>query len=156
MGAYAEVVSSDDQPDKADQTGETEEDAAWRDIVEHYGERVHLDDVDEPDLVDPVVRAAYDDDLDADTVYVEDVERYEPPPPPPLPKTTPDRLMAWVGLLGTPVIVITLLIVNWVTQWSPPTWVIGMLVLAFLGGFGYLVYSMSGEPGDPWDDGARL
>lgn len=158
MGAYAEGVSSDDQPDKADQTGETDEDAAWRDIVENYGERAHLDDTaDEPEPVataEPL--APFDDDLDADTVYVEDVERYEPPPPPPLPKTTPDRLLAWLGLLGTPVVVIALVVINWVLDWAPPTWLVAFLVLAFLGGFGYLVYSMSNEPEDPWDDGARL
>lgn len=166
MGAYAEEVSSDDQPDKADQTGDTDEDAVWREIVENYGERVHLDDLDgaavpavtEPsDPADPVSAAAtYDDDLDNDTVYVEDVERYEPPAPPPLPSTTPDRLLAWVGLLGTPVIVIALVVINWVLNWAPPTWLVAFLVLAFLGGFGYLVYSMSNDPDDPWDDGARL
>lgn len=157
MGAYAEEVTSDDQPDKADQTGETDEDAAWREIVEHYGERARLDDLDEPvSAAEPVTEPVASDDDEVDTVFVEDVERYEPPPPPPLPTTTPDRLLAWLGLLGTPVIVIALVVVNWLLDWAPPTWLVAFLVLAFLGGFGYLVYSMSNEPEDPWDDGARL
>jgi hypothetical protein len=30
------------------------------------------------------------------------------------------------------------------------------LVAAFVGGFGYLVYTMPREPRDPWDDGAQV
>lgn len=153
MGAYAEEVSSDDQSDRTDPAGETDDDAAWRLIVENFGERVRLDD--EPALPEPVGES-YEDEFDDDTVYVEDEERYEPPEPPPLPSTTPDRLLAWVGLLGTPLVVIALVIVNWVLHWSPPTWLIAFLVVAFLGGFGYLVYTMADEPHDPWDDGARV
>lgn len=151
---YAEDVSSDDQSDKADQPGETDDDAAWREIVENFGERIHLDD-EQPTPPEPPA-ASYEDELDEDIVYVEDDERYEPPEPPPLPHTTPDRLLAWVGLLGTPLVVIALLVVNWVLHWSPPTWLIAALVIAFLGGFGYLIYTMSDEPHDPWDDGARV
>lgn len=154
-------MSSDDQSDKADQTGETDDDVVWREIVANFGERVRLDD-DRPGALDQSAldpagpAASYDDELDDDTVYVEDDGRYEPPEPPPLPSTTPDRLLAWIGLLGTPLVVVALVIVNWVLNWSPPTWLIAGLVLAFLGGFGYLVYTMSDEPHDPWDDGARV
>jgi hypothetical protein len=37
-----------------------------------------------------------------------------------------------------------------------PSVLTGGLVLAFLGSFGYLVATMSQEPRDPDDDGARL
>jgi len=147
-----------------DATGsESAEDAAWREIVANFGERAVLDD----DLLGTgsdatneatdeafIVRfAARDDD---EPIYLEDVERYVPPPPPPLPRTTPPRFLAWLGVLGTPVVAVLLVTIHTIAGIAFPSWLIAFLVLAFLGGFGYLLVTMSRDPGDPWDDGARV
>lgn len=77
-------------------------------------------------------------------------DRFVPPPPPPLPKTTPDRFLAWFGVLGSPAILLILLLL----QVSIPRLLAWALVIAFVGGFGYLVAKMPSEPRDPNDDGA--
>ena len=139
---------------------------AWRGIVENYGERIELDDG--PTLeaaVEPAGEPAGDpapeqrlerlfrplpqpaepeDDYDDDFV---------PPTPPPLPKLPPDRLLAWVGLFGSPAILLFCLLLNV----SLPPWMGYLLVAGFVGGFGYLVTKMPRSTDiDPWDDGARL
>jgi hypothetical protein len=144
-------VSGEDRADKA------REEAAWQDIIAHFGERAHLDD-DAPETL-PDAEFEFDDSDESEDEHVhyrEDDERYVPPPPPPLPRTPPDRLLAWLGVLGSPVAAVALVVINWLADWTPPTWLIGLLILAFLGGFGYLVSRMSNDPGDPWDDGARV
>jgi hypothetical protein len=152
-------VSTDGAGDKA---GRADEDAVWREIVENYGDRPELED--DPQLATAATtRSAgpedlFDDDVDdTETVYLEDSESWVPPAPPPLPRTTPDRLLAWAGVLGTPAAAIVLLLVDVFAKWAPPAWLMTFLAFAFLGGFGYLVYAMKdAEPRDPWDDGSRL
>ena len=145
--------------------GESAEEAAWREIVANFGERAVLDDgMDEPLDEGPgsdafvIHFADHDraDEDDAEPIYLEDEERYVPPPPPPLPHTTPARLMAWLGVLGTPVVAVLLVTIHALAHIEFPSWLIAFLVLAFLGGFGYLLVTMSRDPGDPWDDGARV
>jgi len=81
-------------------------------------------------------------------------EHFVPPPPPPLPTLEPRRKAAWTALIGTPVVALVLLVAG-VTL---PEWMAVGLVLAFVGGFGYLVATMGSSPPDDWsgDDGARL
>jgi hypothetical protein len=81
-------------------------------------------------------------------------EHFVPPPPPPLPTLEPRRKAAWTALVGTPVIALALLVAG-VTL---PEWMAVGLVLAFVGGFGYLVATMGASTPDDWsgDDGARL
>jgi hypothetical protein len=81
-------------------------------------------------------------------------EHFEPPPPPPLPALDPHRKAAWIALLGTPVLALVLLVAG-VTL---PEWMAVGLVLAFVGGFGYLVATMGSSPPDDWsgNDGAVL
>lgn len=130
--------------------------AVWREIVENYGDRAVIEPVEEPH-VEPTPRfdpaEAVFDYEDAVFGYEEaEEERFVPPPPAPLPRVRPDRLAAWLGVLGSPAIVLVLLLgslsVDPVIGW--------LLVAAFVGGFGYLVATMSREPRDPWDDGAQL
>ena len=75
-----------------------------------------------------------------------------PPTPPPLPRSTPARTIAWIGVLGSPAVVLVLLLV----QVSVPTVIGWLIIAAFIGGFGYLVATMDREPRDPWDDGSRV
>ena len=130
--------------------------AVWREIVENYGDRAVIEPAEEP-LVEPIPHVDPAEDVfdyeDALFGYEEpDDEGFVPPTPAPLPRVRPDRLVAWVGVLGSPAIVLVLLLsglsVDPVIGW--------LLVAAFVGGFGYLVATMSQEPRDPWDDGAKL
>ncbi|TQL69266.1 hypothetical protein FB381_3171 [Nocardioides albertanoniae] len=147
--------------DEASQPSEpgTSEEEAWREIVENYGERPSLDETpvapsifeQKIDIVEPV-----DEPDPYEDMWRDDDEGYVPPPPPPLPRTTPARFLAWLGVLGAPVAVLALIVVTQVSGRSFSSWVIGGLVAAFLAGFVYLLVTMSNEPRDPWDDGARV
>lgn len=146
------------------------EDQAWRSIVENYGDRPELDEPppvsDAPfggrfgDLRafpsesedDPFVADDADTAENAGPEDAEDEDRYVPPPPPPLPRVEPDRLLAWAGVLGSPVVLLCALIFSI----GMPTWLGYLLVAGFVGGFLYLVVKMPREPRDPWDDGAQV
>ena len=141
---------------------------AWRAIVDNYGERIELDDESsvEP-AVEPDDKQGYDaaggaglqrlfrplPEPEADDVEDELDDVFVPPPPPPLPKLSPDRLLAWAGLFGSPTILLICLVLN--IQLMP--WLGYLLVASFIGGFAYLVVKMPRSTDiDPWDDGARL
>jgi hypothetical protein len=148
-----------DRPDRDD----TEE--RWRSIVDNYGARAELDDpfVGDPDLApeleawpdptpDPVLEPMAEPMPAPVPEPADEEERYEPPAPPPLPRVAPDRLVAWTGVFGSPVVLLAALIVGI----SLPSWLGYLLVASFVGGFGYLVYKMPRGPRDPWDDGAQV
>jgi hypothetical protein len=122
-----------------------DDDAAWQQFVENYGER--------PDVPDAPAPAAPEAPL-AEAPEVFHIELYDeefvPPPLPPPPVIKPERKVAWVGLVGSPVLLVVLSLIDY----SLPAVLTGGLVLAFLASFGYLVATM--EPHDPDDDGARV
>jgi hypothetical protein len=136
------------------------DDDAWRSIVEHYGERFPIDPDDSPraePAAEPSEVASAEpllDDVEAPDVAPGDgdEEGFVPPQPPPLPRIAPDRLLAWTGVFGTPVVLLTAV----VTGLHLPGWLGYLLVTAFVGGFVYLVSRMPRGPSDPADDGARL
>lgn len=138
-----------------------DDDDVWRAIVDNYGDRPELDEPDPPEPdpgPDPAPFAlAADpreeeqrtwDDPDSDW----DTDRFVPPPPPPLPTTTPDRRAAWFGVFGSPAILLVCLIL----RLDLPLLLAYALVAGFVGGFLYLVLTMTREPRDPDDDGAVL
>jgi hypothetical protein len=135
-------------------SNQSEEDA-WRSIVDNYGERAHLEPPATQEKDDPPAPAP-DPDRTAypDAEAVEDAaeERFVPPPPPPLPHPPPVRLAAWLGLFGSPAVLLVALVLGI----GLPSWVAYLLIGSFLGGFGYLVAHMQRGPRDPGDDGARL
>jgi hypothetical protein len=129
-----------------------DDDTAWREIVANYGEPV-LEPDDQPA---PPAPAPAEAEAEAEA-YPEladhgQEERFVPPAPPPLPRVPKDRLAAWLGVLGSPV----LLLVATIFRVPVPSIVPWLLVCAFLGGFGYLVAQMPRGPRDPFDDGAVL
>lgn len=128
-----------------------DEDEVWRDIVDNYGDAPSIED--EPPIVDPAPRS---DLVEPDEVYDpvpwEDEGRFVPPPAPPVPLAEPPRLLAWIGLFGSP----TVLLVALVFGIQLPSWLSTLMIGAFIGGFGYLVATMNREPRDPGDDGARI
>ncbi|MDX6327340.1 MAG: hypothetical protein QOK15_3694 [Nocardioidaceae bacterium] len=140
-------------------------DAAFAEIVAHWEPSPPSTDDDEP--VERTV--SWDSGLPAPeepdrrapdpaprpAVPVDDEEEhYVPPPPPPLPKLDPRRKLAWIGVFGAPVLGLVLMVLGVVV----PGWADLGLVVAFVGGFGYLVATMGSSPPDPWsgDDGAVL
>lgn len=155
-----------EDPRAGEHPPESAEEAAWREIVANYGDPV----LDDDPVTDDTVIASYTgslafdpdaweneaaDGADADEDLVPESEQFVAPRPS-LPRTSPERFMAWLGVLGSPVAAVLLVTLHTVTGFVVPDWGIAFLVLAFLGGFGYLLVTMSREPPDPWDDGARL
>ena len=163
----------------------TDPDEVWRAIVANYGDRPVLDEpggADQPDvepgpparpgpadpdarlrrLFEPLDRPGPDrgpadgrgrdgGDDEADLARAPDAP-FVPPTPPPLPPTTPARRMAWLGALVAPVVLLLSLVLS---IDLPQVLALG-LVAWFAGGFCYLVLTMSREPRDPGDDGARV
>jgi len=152
-----------------------DEDAAWRAIVEHYGSRPELGASPPPaepaETTDPPPAASapteptgpfdrsYLDSLDA--LAAQDARardswaeegHFVPPEPPPVPRTTPARRLAWIGLFGAPALMLLAVVANL----TYPTWVSMGLVAAFVGGFVFLVATMERPHGDGFggDDGA--
>lgn len=127
--------------------GSRDEDELWQDIVDNYGDApdgAALDAVEKPE---PEVAPAWQ------PVEWEDEGRYVPPPPPEVGwSSDPPRLLAWLGLVLSPIV----LLVATVAAIRLPGWAMTLLLAAFLGGFGYLVMTMNREPRDPYDDGAVL
>jgi hypothetical protein len=131
-------------------TGDSERahDEAWRAIVDNYGDRAEIDEpapvapAPEPEPEPPVARAAAYDDA----------ERFVPPPPPPLPRPEPKRAVAWAGLFCAPLLVL----IAMVFRVDLPSLIDYLLIGWFVGGFLYLVATMSRTPREPWDDGSRI
>jgi hypothetical protein len=145
---------------------ESRTELAWREIVEHYGERPVLDDgASRPDsddamaAEDPVAREplpadlADDDEVEAREEAIAAAERFRPPPPPPFPRPrTWQRGLAWSGIFVAPALA---LLIGLLSIYVVP--LVGWLLVAwFVGGFLYLVLEMPRAPRDPWDDGSRI
>ncbi|MBO0845435.1 MAG: hypothetical protein J2P22_08485 [Nocardioides sp.] len=124
------------------------EEQAWREIVDNYGERAELpgDPPDEP--VEPVVEPEAEP-FEPFHLELYD-EKFTPPPLPPPPKISPERRVAWVGLVASPLLLVLLNLLHY----ALPGILTGGLVIAFIASFAYLVATM--EPRDPDDDGARV
>ncbi|MGO4257946.1 hypothetical protein [Marmoricola sp. RAF53] len=133
------------------------EEAEWRDIVDHFGDRAELPEDAVPDPPEPAPAAqpggVYDGPPELAPAHWSDDDRFVPPPPPPVPRAHGLRLLAWIGLFGVPALAL-LGVVLGISLPSP----LGLLLIVwFVGGFGYLVATMSNRgSGGGWDDGAVL
>jgi len=129
-----------------------DEDAAWRAIVENYGERPSLDEPARADDERPAPRPVSDDRptgrdrLDTPASWAD--EGHFVPPDPPAPQLPePRRRLAWLGLFGAPLAMLVSVVLGWIY----PGWLMMCLVAAFVGGFVYLVATMSRGPRDGGD-----
>jgi hypothetical protein len=151
-------LTGNDETDSDEAGRRAREDAEWRSIVDNYGDQPDVvpPAAPEPEIptIDPAIFAmpaelgprAWEPPEDPDD------NRYVPPPPPPVPRPHGLRLAAWLGLFGVPTVVLVLIVLG-ISLPSP----LGLLALVwFVGGFGYLVATMSGpkDPDGGWDDGA--
>ena len=120
-----------------------DENALWEEIVANYGDR-ELPET--PLVVPPPPEAVTPPPVETDD------DHFVPPVPPPLPRPTPDRMLAWVGVLGAPLLALVFVLL----RWTPPSWVVLFMALGFLGGTGWLIATMGrdGDHRDGWDDGA--
>lgn len=131
--------------------GVSADEAAWRSIIDNYGDRPEVDD--EPEVeVPPSPRGVFPDETEEPPERPEAEEHFVPPPPPPLPRPEPPRLLAWLGLFGVPSFVLVCLVMHL----NLPTWMGLILMVWFVGGFVYLVATMRPESGRDYDDGAVL
>lgn len=134
-------------------TGDSERanDEDWQAIVDNFGERAKLD---EPEPAAPVPTAPWSDADPAPEPPsgFDDEARFVPPTPPPLPRPEPRRAVAWAGVFGAPVLVLIAL----VARIDLPAIFDYLLVGWFVGGFIYLVATMSRDHREPWDDGSRI
>jgi hypothetical protein len=131
---------------------------AWRDIIDNFGDRADLGDggpVELPEF-DEHEEPSVEPDPESWHPSWEDEGHFEPPTAPPLPRTTPARAIAWFGVLAMPAIAILLYTLTTIFAFDVPKWLAFLMVAGFVGGFGYLVATMGNDPGDGWDDGARL
>lgn len=146
-----------DSDPQAEARARAREDAIWRDIVAHYGDTPEVPEEPPaqpfgmsapaplPPPPDPEPHMEYDPATDE--------ERFVPGDPGPHPRPTPPKAIAWAGVAVVPLV----LLVCVVSGWAPPQWADVLLLAWFVGGFGYLVATMSrGEDRDEYDDGARL
>ncbi len=77
----------------------------------------------------------------------DDTEHFVPGPPPPPPRLDLVSRLAWSGVFGGPLLLLSSALVSW----SPPRGLVLLCVLAFVGGMVTLVARMKDEP--PVDDG---
>lgn len=133
-----------------------DDDDVWRAIVDNYGDRAQLDPEDEvAQREQERARREHEDlhEIDDDPdPWSDPDDSYVPPPAPPIPRPPTDRLLAWIGVLGAPIAMLLVAVV----QVSLPGWAGLLLVGSFVGGFLYLVFRTPRSPRDPWDDGARV
>jgi hypothetical protein len=137
---------------------ESRTELAWREIVEHYGERPVLGDETPTGGTEPPPEPLAEDLVDEDEVDVREkaiaaADSFRPPPPPPFPAPrTWQRGLAWSGVLLAPALA---LVIALLSIYVHPLFGWG-LIAWFVGGFLYLVREMPRAPRDPWDDGSRI
>ncbi|RKN42274.1 hypothetical protein [Streptomyces hoynatensis] len=142
-----------------------DEEAAWAEIVAGYGEEPadppgvwpkaeELDLTDTVDRVAPVVSTPepalpFDSGpRDWEPAEDEEEDHFIPPEPPPLPETDLSTKLAWVAVLGGPLLLIVAVLLQREMTW----WIVTLGVGGFLGGFATLVTRLRDGRDDDWTD----
>ncbi|MBE7323268.1 hypothetical protein IEQ44_01200 [Nocardioides sp. Y6] len=82
----------------------------------------------------------------------DDDDAFVPPPAPPAPDLPTGRLVAWTGVLGTPLLFFLAALTGRTIPGALAALLAGVLAASFV----YLVVSQPRDPRDPWDDGSRV
>lgn len=130
------------------------EDDAWRQIVENYGDAPSVEEIaaqERRERPTPPPPASAPEPSVSEAPLIGDEDRFVPEVEP-LGRPEPVVALAWFGVLGTPMLLLVVLLAGLPT----PTWVGWVLVGWFVSGFGFLVARMPKGRDDGWDDGARL
>jgi hypothetical protein len=138
--SWAQIVADFDQPVSAEKR-------VWP-AEEELPEPSHvaLDADSTPDTAVDDERGSGAGRLDDPLRLPDRDDHFIPPPPPPLPSLDPVTQVAWVGLVGGPL----LLLVAVIFGLSLPAFVSGLAVIGFVGGFVTLVARMQrDDPDDP-------
>lgn len=162
-GARAEGASGDPEEVGEPSEGADDFDAAFRSIVENYGERPAMPTPDPAEAQPPATPPSGEGPVVSPGLFrlageqeaqprPEHEDHFVPPEPPPLPWPEPNRGLAWLALFGSPTLMLGALLLSV----SLPSWITTLLGFTFIGGFVYLVATMRRGPTDGWDDGARL
>ena len=149
------------QPEERDEGAPLDVEAEFAKIIEQYGdEPAETTPPPTPEGLSERFQAhgwadapvPSSEPLNTEATYF-DEGHFIPPEPPPLVLPEPPRLLAWSGVFGAPLIALLLV----VFRVDPPEWMSFLLVVAFVGGFVYLVATMRRDE-DRWsgDDGAVL
>ncbi|MGK5534283.1 hypothetical protein [Streptomyces sp. URMC 129] len=135
-----------------------DEEAAWAEIVAGYGE----EPADPPGVwplgvpltADELTAAPLDGPppaegpRDWEPAEDEDEGHFVPPEPPPLPAADLSTKLAWVAVLGGPLLLIVTVLLQRQMTW----WIVTLGVGGFLGGFATLVTRMRDGRDDDWAD----
>ncbi|WP_418956606.1 hypothetical protein [Streptomyces tritici] len=82
----------------------------------------------------------------------DDEGHFVPPEPPPLPEADATTKFAWLGVIGSPVLMLLAVLFQWEMTW----WLTTVCVVGFLGGFATLVARMKhDDEDDDHDDPGR-
>ncbi|GGO87245.1 hypothetical protein GCM10011584_11390 [Nocardioides phosphati] len=136
----------------------SEDEKAWADIVAGWGESPVGDVPEAESIAEPAASqppAPPEPETPAWNPVpfdLADEGAFVPPTPPPVPLPSPPRLLAWIGVIGSPLVFLVFLVLGL----TLPSWASTLLVAAFIGGFVFLVATMRNDPPDPYDDGARV
>jgi hypothetical protein len=96
-------------------------------------------------------RQAWSEEDESAAVERDSEEHFVPPPAPPIPRPEPRRLLAWGGLVGSPLVGLLLLVSGLLH-----TYLSFLLFCWFVGGFAYLIATLKDDGRDGWDNGARV
>jgi hypothetical protein len=159
--AWAQIVSGYDQPVAGATSWPASEELTDGDAPDSaLAEGGAGADGDEAGYVDQPRRRTPADIIDARGILSgpppredDEHDRFVPPTPPPLPRLEPRQQLAWLGVVGGPL----LLLVAVLFGIHLPGWVSALAVTGFVGGFVGLVVMMGGDDNDEdsgWDNGA--
>lgn len=130
------------------------DEVAWQQIVSGFSATAREPDYVLPEGDDPPTPPRLEHqapETEPHPLVRDDGEHYVPPPPSPGPGLDLVSRLAWGGLIGGPLVLLSTSLVSW----APPRGLVLLCMVAFVGGMVTLVLRMKDRPHDG-DDGAVL